>query len=69
MLTRLTDRIEEGPDGKQVKVIRYGMWGANAEIERHGRKFVVIRKGKKPEEFKTREEAEQFMKTLIGGRY
>ena len=69
MLTRLTDRIEEGPDGKEVKVIRYGMWGTNAEIERHGRKFVVIRKGKKPEIFKTLEEAEQFMKTLIGGRY
>ena len=69
MLTRLTDRIEEGPDGKQVKVVRYGMWGTTAEIERHGRKFEVVRKGKKLEEFKTREEAEQFMKTLIGGRY
>ena len=68
MLTRLTDRIEEGPDGKEVKVIRYGMWGTNAEIERHGRKFVVIRKGKKPEIFKTLEEAEQFMILLLPGR-
>ena len=69
MLTRLTDRIEEDQDGTPVKVIRYGMWGTNAEIERKGRKFIVVRKGKKPEEFNTREEAEQFMKTLIGWRY
>ena len=68
MLTRLTDRIEEGSDGKQVKVVRYGMWGTNAEIERHGRKFEVVRKGKKLESFRTREEAEQFMNTLIGRR-
>ena len=68
MLTRLTDRIEEGPDGKEVKVVRYGMWGTNAEIERHGRKFNVIRKGKKLESFRILEEAEQYMITLIGRR-
>lgn len=62
MLTRLTDRIEEGPDGKDVRIIRYGMWGTNAEIERHGRKFLIIQNGKTLSEFKTLEEAEVFMK-------
>ena len=47
MLTRLTDRMEKDSAGKDVKIIRYGMWGVNAEIERRGRKFVVIRHGKK----------------------
>ena len=65
MLTRLTDRMEKDSAGKDVKIIRYGMWGVNAEIERRGRKFVVIRQGKKNEEFKTREEAELFMKALL----
>lgn len=68
MLTRLSDRVEKGKDGKPVKVIRYGMWGTNAEIERHGRKFVIVRKGKKLESFGTLEEAEKFMTTLIGRR-
>ena len=68
MLTRLADRVEKGKDGKPVKVIRYGLWGTNAEIERHGRKFVVFRKGKEKESFRTLEEAEQFMTTLIRRR-
>ena len=68
MLTRLADRVEKCKDGKPVKVIRYGMWGTNAEIERHGRKFVVVRNGKEKESFITMEEAEQFMTTLIGRR-
>ena len=68
MLTRLTDRIEEDQNGTPVKVIRYGMWGTNAEIEQHGLKFEVVRKGKKLESFGTLEEAEKFMTTLIGRR-
>ena len=68
MLTRLTDRVEKAKDGTPVKVIRYGMWGTNAEIERHGRKFDVVRKGKKLESFGTLEEAEKFMTTMIGRR-
>lgn len=64
MLTRLTDRIEEGPDGKDVRIIRYGMWGTNAEIERHGRKFRIVQHGKKKEEFKTLAEAELYMEEL-----
>ena len=65
MLTRLADRIEKDPKGKDVKIIRYGMWGVNAEIERRGRKYVVIRHGKKNVEFRTREEAEEFLKIFL----
>ncbi len=65
MLTRLADRMEKDSNGKEVKIIRYGMWGVYAEIERRGRKFVVIRRGKKNEEFQTLEEAELFMKALL----
>ena len=37
-LTRLTDRIEpEGPDGGEVVIRRYGMWGTSSEIEVRGK--------------------------------
>ena len=63
MLTRLQNRIDSGPDGEEV-IIRYGMWGRSAEIERHGKKFHVVLKGKKLQEFRTLEEAEELLKTL-----
>jgi hypothetical protein len=57
--------MEKDSEGKDVKIIRYGMWGVTAEIERRGRKFVVIRRGKKNEDFKTLEEAELFLRALL----
>lgn len=69
MLTRLTDRMEDGPDGPgTVKIIRYGMWGITAEIERHGRKFVVINGKHKPEEFRRLVDAEEYMRELFRNR-
>jgi len=63
MLTRLSDRIEAGPDG-ETRIIRYGLWGVSAEIEKRGRKFVVIQ-GKKETPYKTLEEAENHMLLLL----
>lgn len=69
MLTRLTDRIEMAADGNgTVKIIRYGMWGITAEIERHGRKFVVINGKHKPEEFRRLVDAEEYMRELFRNR-
>lgn len=49
------------PDGEE-KVIRYGMWGTNAEIERHGCQFHVVHEGKSKAKFKTLAEAEVFVR-------
>lgn len=67
MLNRLTDRIESGPDGEYV-VARFGMWGVSAEVERHGRKWYVIHPNGKKEKFKTKTDAELYMKELFERR-
>lgn len=67
MLNRLTDRIESGPDGEYV-VARFGMWGVSAEVERHGRKWYVIHPNGKKENFKTKTDAELYMKELFERR-
>jgi len=67
MLTRLTDRIEEGTDGKQAKVVRYGMWGTTSEIERRGRKWFVVHPNKKEKQFKNRAEAELYLQEYMKG--
>ena len=64
MLTRLTDKIEKGADG-ETRIIRYGMWGTSAEIEKHGRKYVVIHKNKKQATFPTLAEAEVYCKEFM----
>lgn len=46
MLTRLTDRFDQTPDGEK-KVIRYGMCGTSDEIERHGKKYIVVHSDKR----------------------
>ena len=63
MLNRLSDRIEAGPDGETI-IKRYGLWGVSAEIEKRGRKFVVIQ-GKKEVKYKTLAEAENHLLLLL----
>ena len=68
MLSRLTDRIENGPDGKPVKrVLRYGLWGTSLEIEKRkkGNYVIVSQKGEVLKEFKTLEEAEVYLKSEV----
>lgn len=69
MLSRLTDRFEEGPDGEKIKIVRYGLWGTTSEIERRGRKWFVVHPNKKEKQFKSREEAELYLEEVrrIGG--
>lgn len=65
MLTRLADKIEKTPDGKEIKIIRYGMWGTNLEIEaRVGKYFVIFPSGKR-ESFPRLADAEIFLKKSI----
>ena len=68
MLSRLTDRFEDGPDGKPIRIIRYGLWGITAEIEGRGKKWFVVHSNKKEKEFKTRSEAELYMEELFRKR-
>jgi hypothetical protein len=71
MLTRLADRFEEGPNGPHfpIKIVRYGMWGTTAEIERRKKGlFVVVHKNKQEKKFKTLEEAEVYLTQLAGLR-
>ena len=65
MITRLADRIEPGPAGEEVRVIRYGMWGTNAEIERHGRKWFVVHPNKSKKRFKNKAECEIYLEELL----
>lgn len=67
MLNRLTDRIESGPDGEYV-VARFGMWGVSAEVERHKRKWFVVHPNGKKKNFKTKTDAELYMKELFERR-
>lgn len=72
-LTRLTDRIktdETGTNvvdknGNEVKIKRFGMWGTTAEVEIDGKKVEVVQRNGSRKRFKTKAEAEVFMKTLI----
>ena len=64
MLTRLTDKIESGPDGEEV-IIRYGMWGTTAEIERRNGKFFVVHKNKRKETFDRLHDAELYLKEVF----
>ena len=65
MLTRLQDRTDTDKDGKEIKIVRYGMWGTGSEIERRGRKWFVVHPNKKEKQFKNRTEAEQYLKESI----
>ena len=66
MLTRLSDRIETEPDGGEVIIKRYGMWGTMSEIEKRGSYYFVIDPNKKEvEKFKRLADAESFLKELV----
>lgn len=65
MLTRLQDRTDTDKNGKEIKIVRYGMWGTGSEIERRGRMWFVVHPNKKEKQFKNRTEAEQFLKESI----
>lgn len=68
LLNRLADRFEPGKK-KPVKIIRYGIWGTTAEIERRGpKKFAVVQKGKKEIAFKRLVDAEAYMLELVRHR-
>ena len=68
MLTRLSDRHEAGPDGQQLRIIRYGLWGTSAEIEKRGRKFYVVHPNRKEKDFKSLAEAELYLEELSSRR-
>lgn len=61
MLTRLADRYEDGPDGQRIRIIRYGKWGTTSEIEKRGRKYVIVHKNGKEKKCKSLEEAEVYL--------
>ena len=65
MLTRLSDRIETGPDGGEVIIKRYGMWGTMSEIEKRGRNWFVVHPNEKEEKFKTMADAEVYLKGVV----
>lgn len=65
MLTRLSDRIETGPDGGEVIIKRYGMWGTVSEIEKRGRNWFVVHPNEKEEKFKTMADAEVYLKEVV----
>lgn len=64
MLTRLADKIEKDKDGKDVRIIRYGMWARTAEIEKRKRKFLIVCKGKTLQTFDTLEEASVYLEQM-----
>jgi len=65
MLTRLTDRIDVDPDGGEMKIKRYGMWGTNIEIEMRKRKCVMVFPDKTEKHFKTLTDAELYLKEKL----
>ena len=65
-LSRLTDRIEDGPDGT-IKIKRYGMWGTMTEIEVRGRKYFVVHPNKKEKEFKRLIDAQIYLNDFVNG--
>ena len=68
MVSRLQDRIEEGPNGKPIRIKRYGVWGTTSEVESRKRKWVVVHPNKKEKEFKYLEEALKYLYELAAGR-
>ena len=67
MLTRLADRIEASEETGEEVIIRYGLWGTSAEIERRGpKKFVVVHKNKQEKSFSRLVDAEQDLMKLCG---
>ena len=64
-LTRLTDPIEQDEEGNDIVTRRFGMWGTMAEIEICKKRVEVVHPDGKRKHFKTKEEAEVYMKTLI----
>lgn len=72
-LTRLTDRekVDENgmvvtdKNGNPVNIKRFGLWGTTAEVEIDGKKVEVVHRNGSRQRFKTKEEAEAFMKTLL----
>ena len=69
MVTRLTDRIEEGPNGKPIRIKRYGVWGTTSEVESRKRKWVVVHPNKKEKEFEYLEEALKYLEEFAAGRF
>ena len=65
MLTRLTDRIDVDPDGGEMVVKRYGMWGTTTEIEVRKRKYVMVFPNKKEKTFKRLIDAELYLKEKL----
>ncbi len=65
MLTRLSDRIETEPDGGEVIIKRYGMWGTMSEIENREKSYFVVHPNKKEKKFNTLAEAEKYLKELV----
>ena len=72
-LTRLTDRekVDENgvvvldKNGNPVNIKRFGLWGTTAEVEIDGKKVEVVQRNGSRKRFKTKEEAEAYMKTLL----
>ena len=64
MLTRLADKIEKDKDGKDARIIRYGMWARTAEIEKRKCKFLIVCKGKTLQTFDTLEEASIYLEQM-----
>ena len=64
MLTRLADKIEKDKDGKDVRIIRYGMWARTAEIEKRKREYLIVCKGKTLQTFDTLEEASIYLEQM-----
>jgi hypothetical protein len=67
MLRRLTDRIEKDASGEKV-IRRFGMWGTNLELECREKQFFVVYPDGNEEKFKTKTEAEDYMKQSIGSK-
>ncbi len=55
-LTRLTDRFEQDPNGKEIRVKRFGMWGTSAEVEICNGEYSVIYSNGKRSNFKSLED-------------
>ena len=72
-LTRLTDRekVDENgvvvtdKEGNPKKIRRFGLWGTTAEVEIDGKKVEVVHQNGSRQRFRTKEDAEAYMKTLI----
>lgn len=68
MLTRLADKHYVNQHGKLYRIIRYGLWGVSAEIEKRGRKFYVVHPNGEAKDFKTLAEAYLYMEELRSHR-